>query len=60
MTLAGFGSKSDAYFGLYRRITMEILTFRTRNCRVAYIPTEFRTSALQIKHQKNYQLKEID
>jgi hypothetical protein len=60
MTLAGFGSKSDAYFGLYRRITTEILTFRTRNCRVAYVPTEFRTSALQIKHQKNCQLKEID
>jgi hypothetical protein len=53
MTWTGFGSKSDAYLALYRRISMKILTFITRNCRVAYVPTEFRTSTLQTKQQKN-------
>lgn len=59
MTWAGVGSNSDAYLGLCRRISVEILAFITRNCRVAYVPTEFRTCTLQIKHQKNYHLKEI-
>jgi len=52
MSWPEFGSKRNAYLELYRRISMEILMFITRNCRVAYVPTEFRTSTLQIKQQK--------